>query len=130
MTSYEFDEQAAKNSLKFLIFNNADEAWFDLIVKNRTGKQSYKSHSLRPHNFRKEADNEEQEELYDIVIGPTADDRVQNVIRVFGLRPASVPWALKRLKPSVLPIQYCFKSDTALNMLKYVSHKIVGGDSE
>ena len=59
VSAYEMDESAIE-SLSLLRFEGADAAWLDFVVENRKGL--YKG------------------ELYDLVIGPVANDRTMSVI--------------------------------------------------
>lgn len=101
---YEIDE-IDLNNLKVLKFDVADRDWLRYISANRTDK------SVR--------------DSYDVVIGPVANDQairtVNNYIK--GYFPEDI--AIQLLLPQNLKDQYTFKTDVALEKLKFKEVKFV-----
>ncbi|MFR5092662.1 MAG: DUF3990 domain-containing protein [Adlercreutzia equolifaciens] len=87
VSCYEIDESAF-DSLSLLRFKGADAAWLDFVVENR--KSLYKG------------------ELYDLVIGPVANDRTMSVINDYMNDQIDRETALILLKPQNLSDQYRF----------------------
>ena len=96
VSAYEMDESASE-SLSLLRFEGADAAWLDFVVENRKGL--YKG------------------ELYDLVIGPVANDRTMSVINDYMNDQIDRETALILLKPQNLSDQYRFGTETALRHL-------------
>ena len=95
---YEFDE-AKLTELKTLKFEKANKKWLDFVVANR--------------------DNTINDQKWDMVIGPVANDRTMPVIRLFIAKVYTATEALRRLLPQKLHDQYTFKTQTALQFLKF-----------
>ena len=95
---YEFDE-AKLTELKILKFEKANKKWLDFVVANR--------------------DNTIDDQMWDMVIGPVANDRTMPVIRLFIAKVYTATEALRRLLPQKLHDQYTFKTQTALQFLKF-----------
>ena len=95
---YEFDE-AKLTELKILKFEKANKKWLDFVVANR--------------------DNTIDDQKWDMVIGPVANDRTMPVIRLFIAKVYTAAEALRRLLPQKLHDQYTFKTQTALKFLKF-----------
>ena len=95
---YEFDE-AKLTELKILKFEKANKKWLDFVVANR--------------------DNTIDDQKWDMVIGPVANDRTMPVIRLFIAKVYTAAEALRRLLPQKLHDQYTFKTQTALQFLKF-----------
>lgn len=93
---YEIDEIAFE-SLSLLRFKGADAAWLDFVVENR--KDLYRG------------------ALYDIVIGPVANDRTMSVINDYMNDQIDRETALILLKPQNLSDQYRFGTEGALRCL-------------
>ena len=97
---YEYDDVAAKEALDIAIFPEANIEWLEFIRDNRlkiyTGKQ------------------------YDIIFGPVADDRVFPTIQALVIGQFTIEAALVALKPFNLFNQYCFATEKALAMLKFI----------
>lgn len=74
INQYEFDLDRAKETLKLLYFEKADERWLNFICENRSGKLIGD---------------------YDIVIGPVADDRVYRVVVEYENKDIDKETALK-----------------------------------
>ena len=95
---YEFDETKLAE-LKVLMFEKANKRWLDFVAANR--------------------DNTIDDHKWDIVIGPVANDRTMPVIRLFIAKVYTAAEALRRLLPQKLHNQYTFKTQTALQLLKF-----------
>ena len=105
---YEYDDVAAKEMLDIAIFPEANVEWLEFIRDNRlkiyTGKQ------------------------YDVIFGPVANDRVFPTIQALVIGQFTIEAALVALKPFNLFNQYCFATEKALEMLKFIESIIVGED--
>ena len=93
---YEINETVFE-SLSLLRFERANAAWLDFVVENR--KSLY------------------QGALYDIVIGPVANDRTMSVINDYMNDQIDRETALILLKPQSLSDQYRFGTQKALRHL-------------
>ena len=97
---FEYDEIAAKKSLDIAVFPEPNAEWLQFVRDNRlksyTGKQ------------------------YDIISGPVANDRVFPTIQALVVGQFTIEAALVALKPYKLFDQYCFATERALSMLKFV----------
>ena len=96
---YDFDE-TMQEKLKILKFEKANKKWLDFVVANRNNM----------------IDNHK----WDIIIGPVANDRTMPVIRLFIAEVYTAAEALRRLLPQKLQDQYTFKTQTALQFLKFL----------
>jgi hypothetical protein len=101
---YEVSQQEFE-ILNVLIFENANAEWLRYISANRTGKTV--------------------DDGYDVVNGPVANDQairtVNNYIK--GYFPESV--AIELLLPQKLKDQYAFRTNKALDILKFVEVKLL-----
>ena len=95
---YEFDETKL-TELKVLKFEKANKKWLDFVVANR--------------------DSTIDDHKWDMVIGPVANDRTMPVIRLFIAKVYTAAEALRRLLPQKLHDQYTFKTQIALQFLKF-----------
>ena len=96
---YDFDE-TMQEKLKILKFEKANKKWLDFVVANR-------NNTIDNHKW-------------DIIIGPVANDRTMPVIRLFIAEVYTAAEALRRLLPQKLQDQYTFKTQTALQFLKFL----------
>ena len=94
---YEFDDLAL-SSLKVLSFAAADLDWLYYVVANRTG------HSV---------------DSYDLVIGPVANDQAIRTVNDFQNGYFTAEIAIQILLPQKLKDQYAFKTDAALQFLRF-----------
>lgn len=94
---YDFDKNAF-SALKTLSFDSYSEAWLDFILACRSGRDASD---------------------YDLVSGGVANDKVFNTVELYfdGLIEKSE--ALKRLKFEKPNLQLCFRSEKALEFLKF-----------
>jgi hypothetical protein len=98
---YEYDEVNANKTLDIAVFPEPNAIWLEFVRDNRlktyVGKQ------------------------YDVIFGPVADDRVYQTIQALVIGQFTVEAALVALKPHKLFDQYCFATEKALTMLKYLT---------
>lgn len=94
---YDFDEQAL-SALKTLRFESYSESWLNFILSCRSG--SDKSD-------------------YDLVIGGVANDKVFNTVELYFDGLIDKAEALKRLRFEKPNLQLCFRSEKALEFLKF-----------
>jgi hypothetical protein len=97
---YDFDDAAAKQRLDIAVFPEPNAAWLEFVRDNRLKTYAGKQ--------------------YDIIIGPVANDRVFPTIQALVIGQFTVEAALVALKPYKLFDQYCFATERALSMLKFV----------
>lgn len=102
---YDFDLELHKLSLDILTFETADHTWLDFVLQNR----------LETCNG-----NE-----YDIIVGPVANDKVYDTLRLFEIGRINRKQALEELKVRELYNQYVFSSEKALNLLSFIESKEV-----
>ena len=95
---YEFDETKL-DELKILKFEKANKKWLDFVVANR--------------------DNTIDDHKWDMVVGPVSNDRTMLVILLFNAKVYTATETLRRLLPQKLHDQYTFKTQTALQFLKF-----------
>ena len=98
VTVYEFDESKLAR-MKLLKFEKANKKWLEYVVANR--------------------ENTVNDEKFDIVIGPVANDRTMPVIRLFIAKVYTAAETLRRLLVQKLHDQYTFKTQAALQLLEF-----------
>jgi len=103
---YNFDVKAAENDLEILQFFSPDRLWLDFVHQNRRGIYNGK--------------------LYDLIIGPVANDDVFATLIVYEQGILSVEQTLEALKVKQLYSQYVFKTEKALSFLKYENSFVHG----
>ena len=96
---YDLDIEKAESELKIIRFDEADEEWLSFISDNRKGQCG---------------------EVYDIVIGPVADDGVYEVVRLYEIGVYDLEEALKRLRVEELYNQILFHTEKSLKYLKFI----------
>ena len=94
---YDFNEQAL-SALKTLRFESYSESWLNFILTCRSG-------------------NDKSD--YDLVIGGVANDKVFNTVELYFDGLIDKAEALKRLKFEKPNLQLCFRSEKALEFLKF-----------
>lgn len=97
VSCYNFDE-SADEQLKILKFDAYSEEWLDFILNCRSGK-----------------DNTD----YDIVIGGVANDKVFNTVELFFDGLIDKTEAIKRLRYEKPNLQICFRTEKALEHLRF-----------
>ena len=101
---YEFDA-AASSTLNRLDFVEPDAAWLKYVSRNRNGMSD--------------------EEDYDIVTGPVANDNTMPVLNLYFKGAYSEDEALRRLLPQRLKDHFAMKTDAALACLKFVEGRLI-----
>ena len=110
VTVYEIDFEKAEQELNILKFKKADARWLHFISANRIRITS-------------------EEIVYDIIVGPVANDKVMPTIQAFISGFITETATILTLKTAVLTDQICFKTQTAISMLKYLeSYEVEGLD--
>ena len=84
---------------KLLKFEKANKKWLEYVVANR--------------------ENTVNDDKFDIVIGPVANDRTMPVIRLFIAKVYTAAETLRRLLVQKLHDQYTFKTQAALQLLEF-----------
>jgi hypothetical protein len=97
---YEFDEASSKQSLDIAYFPEPNADWLAFVRDNRLKTYAGKQ--------------------YDLIIGPVANDNVFLTVQAVVIGQFTVEAALVALKPYKLFDQYCFATQKALSMLKFV----------
>ena len=98
VTVYEIDE-AQLSTLRVRRFEKANRQWLNFVVANR--------------------ESQIEDQKWDVVIGPVANDRTMPVIRLFMAKVYTVAETLRRLLPQNLHDQYTFKTVEALQRLQF-----------
>lgn len=88
------------SSLTILEFSGATQEWLDFVTMHRQGKY--------------------QNDGYDIVAGPVANDTTMPVLRRYFSGVYTAEEALKRLLPQNLTDQYAFKTQHAIELLNFI----------
>jgi hypothetical protein len=97
---FEFDMETAEKTLTIKRFPSADEAWLDFVTENRRKTYSGK--------------------VYDIVIGPVANDTVMPTIQAYLSDFLTKEAAIMTLKTRNLVDQYCLRTEKALSLLRFI----------
>lgn len=97
---YDFDIEKAETELKIIRFEKADKKRLEFVLENRKG---------------------ECQEVYDIVIGPVADDGVYEIVRFYEMGVYDLKEALKRLKIEEMYNQILFHTEKSLAYLKFIT---------
>ena len=95
-----FDESIA-GELSILRFEKAEREWLEYVTANRKNEK---------------IDNDN----YDIVSGPVANDRTMPVISLFFSGIYDIEETIRRLLPQRLHDQYAFKTEKSLTALKFL----------
>ena len=100
---FEADEKIL-NTLNVLYFQKADKLWLEFVTQNRK--------NAAPENNN-----------YDVVIGPVANDRTMPVISLYFSGIYDADETVKRLLPQKLNDQYTFKTEKSLTALNFIEAK-------
>ena len=100
---YEFDFALAQKQMKICCFDKADMEWLQFVVNNRRGGMS--------------------EKMFDMYIGPVADDNVYRSIRLFETGVLDTDETVKRLGTEVLQDQLTFHTKNALSYIRFIDSK-------
>lgn len=101
---YEVDDKDLKK-LSLLTFERADKGWLRYISVYRTDKSA--------------------SDLYDIVIGPVANDQAIRTVNDYLKGRFTEDIAIRLLLPQKLKDQYAFKTEKAISILKLVEVKFL-----
>ncbi|ULJ60961.1 DUF3990 domain-containing protein [Wielerella bovis] len=96
---YQFDKAQAVNHLNILHFQAANADWLNFVVRNRKGQNT---------------------EMFDLVIGPVANDATLPVIDDYMDGKYTEEEAIRRLLPQNLTDQYAFLNHQALSFLQFI----------
>lgn len=91
--------------LNTLYFDSANKEWLKYISKNRTNKA--------------------QNNFYDLVIGPVANDQAIRTVNNYLKGYFDEEIAIKLLLPQKLKDQYAFKTEKALSILEFCEGKFI-----
>ena len=100
---YEFDYELAQKQAEIYHFTHADMEWLQFVVGNRRG--------------------ETPEKMFDMHIGPVADDNVYRSIRLFETGVLDAEETVKRLKTEVLQDQWTFHTEKMLSYIRFIDSK-------
>lgn len=98
ISEYEIDD-AAFEKLKVLRFAEPNVEWLRFVAANR--RRSYSG------------------EQYDVVAGPVANDNTMPVVNMYISGFLDEEYAIKRLLPQKLKDQFAFKTEAAVNLLRF-----------
>jgi asparagine N-glycosylation enzyme membrane subunit Stt3 len=108
---YEADMKKIYEALNVLEFNEPDDKWLDFVYENRQGKYNGK--------------------LYDVVIGPVANDTIYRVFRLYETGLYDRKTTIAELKIRKLYNQITFCTDSAISHLNYIGLlEETGGDKK
>jgi len=102
---YELDYDRMRRDLNVLEFANPSDEWLDFVYANRTGKYTG--------------------EVYDLIIGPVANDTLYRVFRLFEDGDIDRESTIKRLKVTELYSQMTFRTERAIAGLAFVKSEVV-----
>ena len=103
ISRYVFDE-SRESELKMLKFDSYSEDWLDFILKCRRGKDTTD---------------------YDLVVGGVANDKVFNTVELFFDGLIDETEAIKRLRYEKPNLQFCFRTEKALGLLRFEGSEMV-----
>ncbi|MDO5575486.1 MAG: DUF3990 domain-containing protein [Fibrobacter sp.] len=98
-------EEKTLEVLNVLTFETANENWLDFVVKNRM--------------------SEYKDKLYDIVVGPVANDTTIRIVDDYMSGVYTRDEAIKRLLPQKLTDQYAFLTEKALSLLTFDKSEVL-----
>ena len=105
VTIYEFDFDAAKAECAIHHFEKAEMTWLQFVTGNRSG--------------------DTVNDGADMHIGPVADDKVYQSIRLFETGVLDAEETIKHLKTEELQDQWTFHTDKILSYMKYIDNKVI-----
>ena len=107
VTTYIFDESILSNTtLSVKAFANPSEDWALFVLNNRN--RAFINHSDT---------NSNQDNKYDIVFGPVANDDIALLFRTFTNKIIDLPTLVNGMKYKRLSDQYSFHTDCATTLL-------------
>lgn len=105
---YDFDLSEAEKDLSVVRFEKADENWLNFICACRSGRGI--------------------NDIYDVVLGPVADDNVYTTVQLFETGVLDKDETLKRLKVEKLFDQVLFHTQRSLEYCVYKKNIVIGGE--
>ncbi|MCL2174747.1 MAG: DUF3990 domain-containing protein [Treponema sp.] len=102
---YDFDLEKAQSDLQIIKFDEPSPEWLKFIFACRRGKEA--------------------EFIYDIAMGPVANDNVYAAVRLFETGFLSESETIIRLKVEKIYNQILFHTENALNYCKFIKHENV-----
>ena len=108
LSVYEFDLELAQRELAIIQFSEPEEEWLDFVCANRSGR--------------------EVEKLYDMVIGPVADDKVFTVVQFYERGVYDKNEAIRRLKVEEVYNQILFHTEESLSYCRFLGCEDLGGN--
>ena len=102
---YEIDYDKILREFCVLKFDYPDDKWLDFVYANRTANYTGT--------------------LYDVIIGSVANDSVYRVFRLFENGDIDRETAIKRLKITKLFNQVTFRTEKAIEELKFIKSEVV-----
>lgn len=102
---YEFDMKRAEQSLNMLRFTETSSGWLDFVKDNRLKQYAG--------------------EVYDIVVGAVANDDVLPTILLYIDGRLTADLTIGALKTRKLVDQVCLKSEKSLELLKFLSARVL-----
>jgi hypothetical protein len=102
---YEIDYDKLLREFDVLKFDKPNDEWLDFVYANRTAKYSGK--------------------MYDIIIGPVANDTVYRVFRLFENGDIDRETVIKRLKVTELFNQITFRTERAIAELNFIKSEVL-----
>ena len=105
VSAYNIDEEDLFKNCSIMKFEKPSEEWLNFVAQNRTGAYNGK--------------------IYDVVIGPVANDTVYNVIDLYIDGVFSKDEAIKRLKVRDLYDQWTFCSEKSIDFLKFCNSEFI-----
>jgi hypothetical protein len=105
VSCYEFDYEAAKQSLCIKSFDSPDGEWFDFVCNKRMGQYTG--------------------DEYDLIYGPVANDKVYLCFAGFLAGTLTREETLRKLNNNKLYSQFTFCNEKALSFIKFVSSREV-----
>jgi hypothetical protein len=109
LTEYEFDFEDAAKELSIITFDKPGDEWLEFVCGNSSGKLP--------------------QPLYDIAIGPVADDRVYATVVLYEQGVISKEAAITELKVRKLYDQILFHTERALTYCRYIGYTLIGGST-
>ena len=103
---YEFDDAVFQSGIKILEFSEYNDEWLEFVLNCRRGIN--------------------HENIYDIVTGGVANDKVFDTVELFFGGLIDKAEALKRLRYEQINMQYCFRNQSVINKyLKFINSEEV-----
>lgn len=103
ISRYSFDA-SSEAVLKILKFDSYSEDWLDFILNCRSGKDTTD---------------------YDLVVGGVANDKIFNTVELFYDGLIDKAEAIKRLRYEKPNLQICFRTEKALELLRFEGSELV-----